>query len=76
MSPIEKVLSGLEKVKSTESRKWQSQIPASVKVDVASSILQAAIRSCRCGLRSTAPIGVQLRVLPDQRSGFLALAAS
>jgi hypothetical protein len=51
-------------------------LPASVKVDVVSSILQAAIRSCRCGLRSTAPIGVQLRVLPDQRSGFLALAAS
>ena len=36
----------------------------------------AAFFSCRCGFRSTAPTGVQLRVAPDQREGFFFLAAS
>jgi hypothetical protein len=31
-------------------------LPASVKVDVVSSILQAAIRSCRCGLSGVARV--------------------
>jgi len=72
----------LVEVSASTLRYWEKKLDLDVPRGVCQGSCQVSHAADRSesgrftGFKATVPMGVQLRVLPDQRSGFLALAAA